>query len=117
MALIAIASLLFINISFAANTGKVMVETAKLREQANTDSKVLELASQGEEVEILKKSVGAIRAEISSLYQFIRDQSNAKNQSIAILCQVLKVSQALLVERCLPTVRTESGMCDNPLHK
>ena len=55
MALIAIASLLFINISFAANTGKVMVETAKLREQANTDSKVLELASQGEEVEILKE--------------------------------------------------------------
>ena len=32
-----------------------MVETAKLREQANTDSKVLELASQGEEVEILKE--------------------------------------------------------------
>ena len=55
MALIAIASLLFINISFAANTGKVMVETAKLREQADTDSKVLELASQGEEVEILNE--------------------------------------------------------------
>ncbi len=55
MTIIAIASLLFINISFAANTGKIVVETAKLREQANIDSKVLELASQGEEVEILNE--------------------------------------------------------------
>lgn len=55
MTIIAIASLLFINISFAANTGKIVVETAKIREQANTDSKVLELASQGEEVEILNE--------------------------------------------------------------
>ena len=55
MTIIALASLLFINISFAANTGKVLVETAKLREQADTDSKVLELASQGEEVEILNE--------------------------------------------------------------
>ena len=55
MTIIAIATLLFINISFAANTGKVVVETAKLREQANADSKVLELASLGEEVEILNE--------------------------------------------------------------
>ena len=55
MAIIAMASLLFINISFAANTGKVIVETAKLREQAHTDSKVLDLASQGDEVEILNE--------------------------------------------------------------
>ena len=38
MAAIALASLLFINISFAANTGKIIVETAKLRDQPYTDS-------------------------------------------------------------------------------
>lgn len=72
MALIAIASLLFINISFAANTGKVMVETAKLREQANTDSKVLELASQGEEVEILKEEDEWYKVKYKQVTGYIR---------------------------------------------
>ena len=72
MALIAMASLLFINISFAANTGKVMVETAKLREQANTDSKVLELASQGEEVEILKEEDEWYKVKYKQVTGYIR---------------------------------------------
>ena len=41
MTAIVLASMLFINISFAADTGKVTVETAKLREKASTDSQVL----------------------------------------------------------------------------
>ena len=72
MTLIAIASLLFINISFAANTGKVLVETAKLREQANTDSKVLELASQGEEVEILNEEDQWYKVKYKQITGYIR---------------------------------------------
>ena len=87
------ASLLFINISFAANTGKVIVETAKLREQANTDSKVLELASQGEEVEILneedqwykvkyKQVIGYIRKDLIELDNKEAASTKNKNEQI-----------------------------------
>lgn len=82
MAIIAMASLLFINISFAANTGKVMVETAKLREQANTDSKVLELASQGEEVEILNEEDQWYKVKYKQVTGYIRKdliQTNNEN--------------------------------------
>lgn len=72
MAIIAMASLLFINISFAANTGKVIVETAKLREQANTDSKVLDLASQGDEVEILNEEDQWYKVKYKQITGYIR---------------------------------------------
>lgn len=93
MAIISIASLLFINISFAANTGKVIVETAKLREQANTDSKVLELASQGDEVEILneedqwykvkyKKTTGYVRKDLIKVDNKEVANTTNKNEKI-----------------------------------
>ena len=93
MAIISIASLLFINISFAANTGKVIVETAKLREQANTDSKVLELASQGDEVEILneedqwykvkyKKTTGYVRKDLIKVDNKEAANTTNKNEKI-----------------------------------
>ena len=72
MAIIAMASLLFINISFAANTGKVIVETAKLREQANTDSKVLDLVSQGDEVEILNEEDQWYKVKYKQITGYIR---------------------------------------------
>ena len=43
IAVITVVSMLFINMSFAANTAKVIVETANLREEPNSDSKILEL--------------------------------------------------------------------------
>lgn len=73
MTIIALASLLFINISFAGNTGKITVETAKLREKPNTDSKVLELASEGEEVEILEKIDGWYKVKYKRITGYIRN--------------------------------------------
>lgn len=84
MAIIAMASLLFINISFAANTGKVIVETAKLREQANTDSKVLELASQGDEVEILSEENEWYKIKYKNITGYLRkDLVQADNKEAA----------------------------------
>ena len=40
-AVIIIMTLFFINSSFAANTARINVETANLRETANTDSRIL----------------------------------------------------------------------------
>ena len=55
MAVLGIAVLFFINISLAANTAKINVETANLREKADSNSKILEQLSLNEEVEILEK--------------------------------------------------------------
>lgn len=52
---ISIIALFFINISFAANTAKVNVETANLRETADTNSKILKLLGQDQEVTIIEK--------------------------------------------------------------
>ena len=82
MTIIAIATLLFINISFAANTGKVVVETAKLREQANADSK--ELASLGEEVEILNEEEDWYKVKYKNITGYIRkDLIEVENKEAA----------------------------------
>lgn len=56
MAALGIIALFFINSSFAANTAKVNVETANLRQSADANSKILKQISINEEVEVLEKS-------------------------------------------------------------
>ena len=54
---ICIFNLFFMNYSsLAATTGKINVETARLRREANVDSEVVELISLNEEVEILQQT-------------------------------------------------------------
>lgn len=55
LAAISIVTLFFINISLAANTAKISVETANLRETADSEGKILEQLSKNEEVEVLEK--------------------------------------------------------------
>ncbi len=91
MAIISIASMLFINISFAINTGKIATETARIREEANVDAKVLELVSQGEKVEIIeevdgwykvkyKEITGYIRTDLIETEQTDKDENVANDQ-------------------------------------
>ena len=86
MATVCLASMFFINICFAANTGKVITETARLREEPNTEAKVLDLISQGEKVEVLetvdswykvkyKKITGYIRNDLIEIENQIKDNS------------------------------------------
>lgn len=118
MTIITLASLLFINISFAANTGKVLVETAKLREQANTDSKVLELASQGEEVEILneedqwykvkyKQVIGYIRKDLIELDN--KEAASTKNKNEQIKENETQNTTENTVENTTENVQTENN--------
>ena len=55
MAALGIIALFFINSSFAANTAKVNVETANLRESANANSKLLKQVSINTEIDVLEK--------------------------------------------------------------
>ena len=72
VAMICFASMFFINISFAVDTGKVTTETARLREQPQTDAKVLELASLGDEVEILEEVDGWYKVKYKNITGYIR---------------------------------------------
>lgn len=73
MAIIGLASMFFINICFATSTGKITTETARLREEANTDSKVLELLSLGEEVEILEELEDWYKVKYKKITGYIRN--------------------------------------------
>ena len=73
MAIICISSLFFINMSFAANTAKVKVETANLREQPSSESKILEQASVGDEVEILEKSGEWYKVKYRNITGYLRN--------------------------------------------
>lgn len=72
MAIICLASMFFINICFAADTGKITTETARLREQPQTDANVLELASLGEKVEILEEVDGWYKVKYKNITGYIR---------------------------------------------
>ncbi len=56
MAIISLASLLFINISLAANTGTINVDVANLRETADAESTILEQITLNQEVQIIGES-------------------------------------------------------------
>lgn len=69
---ISIVALFFINISFAANTAKVKVETANLRETADTNSKILELLSQNKEVTILEQEGEWYKVKAQGITGYLR---------------------------------------------
>lgn len=83
MIVISIITMLFINISFATNKGKIAVETAKLREKPNTDSKVLELASAGEEIEILEEVDSWYKVKYKNITGYLRtDLVQVENKNV-----------------------------------
>ena len=72
MAVLGIAVLFFINISLAANTAKINVETANLREKADSNSKILEQLSLNEEVEILEKDGDWYKVKAKGITGYLR---------------------------------------------
>ena len=72
IAILCLTSMFFINICYAANTGKVMTETARLRDKPQTDSNVLDLASSGDEVEILEEVDNWYKVKYKNVTGYIR---------------------------------------------
>ena len=73
IAMICLSSLFFINMSFAANTAKIKVETVNLREEPSADSKILEQTSVGDEVEVLEKSGEWYKVKYKSITGYLRN--------------------------------------------
>ena len=72
LASIFLASMFLINICFATTTGIIAVESANLREEANTEAEVLESLSQGTEVEIVEESNGWTKVKYNNITGYIR---------------------------------------------
>ena len=83
MTVIGIVSLFFINMSLAANTAKVNVETANLREEANENSKILELLSLNEEIEVLEKDGNWYKVKAKGITGYLRQDLIKINQEIS----------------------------------
>ena len=83
MSAILILSMLFINISLAANTGTINVETANLRETADAESKILEQLSLNQEVEIVEKAGDWYKVKHNNITGYIRkDLINTKEEKV-----------------------------------
>ena len=79
-----IVIMLFVTVSFAADTAKVSVETARLRKEASEDSTILELISLGEEVEVLGQSGNWYQVKYKGITGYLRNdliQVDRKTQS------------------------------------
>ena len=72
MAAVGIISLFFINMSLAANTAKVNVETANLRETADEKAKILELLSKNDEVEVIEKTGEWYKVKVRNITGYLR---------------------------------------------
>lgn len=81
MAILGMVALFIVNFSSAANTAKIIVETAKLREQANVDSKVLELISLNEEVEVLKQEGDWYQVKYKKITGYLRNDLLSVNSN------------------------------------
>lgn len=72
MATVGLISLFFINMSLAANTGKISVETANLRETSDESAKILELLSMNEKVEVIEKTGDWYKVKARGITGYIR---------------------------------------------
>ena len=119
MAILSLSSLLFINMSFAANTAKVKVETANLREQPSQDAKILELASMGEEVEVLEKSGDWYKVKYKNITGYVRSdlievaQTTSANidNNVSVNKQIINIETT--TENVTNTEKSETESTEN----
>lgn len=70
--IISLISSFFINMSLAADTAKIRVETANLRESMKEDAKILEQLSIDEEVEVIEKTGDWYKVEAKGITGYLR---------------------------------------------
>lgn len=84
MAAVGIISLFFINMSLAANTAKVRVETANLRETAEENAKILEQLSINEEVEVIEKTGNWYQVKAKGMTGYVRQDLITVNGEVEL---------------------------------
>lgn len=72
MAALGIVALFFINISFAQSSATIKVETANLREKADSNSKILEQLPINQKVEILEQDGNWYKVKVKGITGYLR---------------------------------------------
>lgn len=81
---VGIISLFFMNISYAANIGKVNTETVNLREKTDGNAKILELLPNNKEVEIIEKTGDWYQVTVDGMTGYVRqDLITVEEQPVA----------------------------------
>lgn len=75
-------SLFFINMSYAANLGKISVDTANLRETADENAKILELLSMNQEVEVIEKEGDWYKVKSRGVTGYLRQDLMTVNEKV-----------------------------------
>lgn len=73
LAAIGIITLFFLNISLAANTATINVETANVRETADSEGKILVQLSKDEQVEVLEKTNNWYKVKAKGITGYLRE--------------------------------------------
>ena len=72
IAIIGILSFVFFGKSFAADTAKVSVDTANIRQSADVNSTIIEQANLGEEVQIIEKTGDWYKVKYNNVEGYLR---------------------------------------------
>lgn len=72
IAIIGVTSLFFFNKSLAANTAKIIVETANIRKAADSNSTIVEQAFKEQEVEVLEKTGEWYKVKYNNIEGYLR---------------------------------------------
>lgn len=126
MAAIGIISLFFINMSLAANTGKVSVETANLRETADENAKILELLSMNDEVEVIEKTgewyqvkakgiTGYLRQDIVTVNGEVEEKNTTSNETVNTVAEDQKATEITDTEEKNPELGKQKVKEDTKL--
>ncbi len=99
-----IVSLLFINMSFATNTGKISVDTANLRETADENARILELLSMSQEVEVIEKTGDWYKVKANGMTGYLRqdlitvnekvEENNTNNETVGMSQESQKATES-----------------------
>ena len=112
MAIISLISMLFINVSLAANTGKINVETANLRETADAESKILIQLSQNQEVEILEKAGDWYKVKSNDITGYLRQDLVTVNEENTAPTNTQN-NEAVQVNTTAETTQNETNTNEN----
>ncbi|MBR3255973.1 MAG: SH3 domain-containing protein [Clostridia bacterium] len=83
IAIIGILSFVFFGKSFAADTAKVSVDTANIRQSADVNSTIIEQANLGEEVQIIEKTGDWYKVKYNNVEGYLRADLLNVNGTIA----------------------------------
>lgn len=72
VAILGITILFFTNVNLAANTAKVNVETANLREKADENSRILKQLSLNDNVEVLEEANNWCKVKVNNITGYVR---------------------------------------------